>query len=110
MGIGLRKAIVPVQDRLAKEKKNGYKLFQSSPRDRRKLGDILFPLWLLLEISLVLVPSLSIVCPWCTNLSMCVNLCLFSYHYLNYCCSVFHVEKKKMVKTITSGYPPLDLV
>jgi hypothetical protein len=43
----------PVQDALAQEKENRYKIFQSSPRDRKKL--VLLPLWLLLEIYLVLV-------------------------------------------------------
>jgi hypothetical protein len=42
-----------VLDVSAKKEENG---FQSSPRDRRKSGDILLLLWLLLEISLVLVP------------------------------------------------------
>jgi hypothetical protein len=44
--------VFPVWDALAKEKENGYKLSQRSPRDRRK-SDVLFPLWLLPEISLV---------------------------------------------------------
>jgi hypothetical protein len=37
-----------------KEQENEHKLFQSSPRDRRS-GDVLPPLWLLLEECLVLV-------------------------------------------------------
>jgi hypothetical protein len=41
----------PVQDLLAKEKKSGNKLFQSSLRHRRKLGDVLLPLWLLWRYS-----------------------------------------------------------
>ena len=54
--MGFRKAAVPpFWDALAKEKENGNKLFQSSPGVRRKSGDIPLPLWLLLEISLVLV-------------------------------------------------------
>jgi hypothetical protein len=31
------------------------------------------------------------------------NLCLFLFHSLNHCCSMFHVEKKKMVKTLSAG-------
>ena len=34
-----------------KEKENENKLFQSSPRDRRKLRDVLLPLWLLWRYS-----------------------------------------------------------
>jgi hypothetical protein len=37
-----------------KGRKNERKLFQSSPRDRRRLIDVLPPLWLLLEKCLVL--------------------------------------------------------
>ena len=36
--------LLPVWDELANERENGYKLFQSSPRDRRKSGDVLLPL------------------------------------------------------------------
>ena len=39
-----------------------------------------------------------------------VNSCLFLFHCLNDCCSMFHVEKKKMVKTLSAGYPSLDSV
>ena len=39
-----------------------------------------------------------------------VNLCLFLFCCLNDYCSVFHVEKKNMVKTLFAGYPSLDLV
>jgi hypothetical protein len=35
----------------AKEKKKGNKLFQNYTRDRRNLGDALFPLWLLWRYS-----------------------------------------------------------
>jgi hypothetical protein len=41
-------------DALAKEKENECKLFQSSPRNRRRLGGLLLPLWLLLEECLIL--------------------------------------------------------
>jgi hypothetical protein len=40
-----KKSSYPVWDLLAKKKENENKLFQSSPRDRRKTGDVL--LWLL---------------------------------------------------------------
>jgi hypothetical protein len=40
------KQLSPVWDLLAKNKENEKKLFQSSPRDRRKLGEVLLPLWL----------------------------------------------------------------
>lgn len=39
-----------------------------------------------------------------------VNSCLFFFRCLNDCCPVFHVEKKKMVKTLSAGYPSLDSV
>jgi hypothetical protein len=39
-----------------KEKENEYKLFQSSTRDRKRSGDVLIPLWLILEDCLVLGP------------------------------------------------------
>jgi hypothetical protein len=41
-------------DDLVKEKENECKLFQSSPKDRRRSRDVLPPLWLLLEECLVL--------------------------------------------------------
>lgn len=44
------------EDALAKEKENECRLLQSSHRERRS-GDILSPLWLLLEECLVLVLS-----------------------------------------------------
>ena len=97
----------PVWEVLAKEEENG---FQSSPRDRKKLGDVLLPLWLLQEISLVLVtssslPSLCVVCPWyTTNLSMCVN---FLFHCLNDCCFMFHVQNKKWLKLYLLAIHPL---
>ena len=53
-----QKAVLsPVQDALVKEKEIEHNLFQSSPREKR-LGDILLPLWLLLEecLFLLLVP------------------------------------------------------
>ena len=102
-------------DTLVKEKENECKLFQSSPRDWRRLGDVLPPLWLLLEECLVLVLGLlgriagslwwdiylvlfplSIVCPWCTNLSMSVTLCLcfFFIVWRLFCVSCL---KEKMV-------------
>ena len=37
----------------------------------------------------------------------CVNSCLFLFCCLNDCRSVFHVEKKNMVKTLSAGYPSL---
>jgi hypothetical protein len=43
-------------DALVKEKENECKLFENSPRDRRRSGDVLPPLWLLLEECLVLDP------------------------------------------------------
>lgn len=43
------------RDALAIEKENEHKLFQNSPRDRRRSGDVLPPCWLLLEKSLFLV-------------------------------------------------------
>lgn len=43
------------EDALAKEKENECRLLQSSHRERRRSGDILSPLWLLLEECLVLV-------------------------------------------------------
>jgi hypothetical protein len=36
-----------------------------------------------------------------------VNSCLFLFHCLNDCCSIFHVKKKKMVKPLSAGYPNL---
>ena len=36
-----------------------------------------------------------------------VNSCLFLFCCLNDCRSVFHVEKKNMVKTLSAGYPSL---
>ena len=39
-----------------------------------------------------------------------VNSCLFLFCCLNDCRSVFHVEKKKMVKTLSAGYPSFDSV
>jgi hypothetical protein len=45
------KQLSPVWDLLAKKRKNENKLFQSSPRDRRKTGDVLLPLWLLWRYS-----------------------------------------------------------
>ena len=42
-------------DDLVKEKENECKLFQSSPKDRRRSRDVLPPLWLPLEEGLVLV-------------------------------------------------------
>ena len=41
-------------DALVKEKENECKLFQSSPRDSRRSGDVLPPLWLLLVECLIL--------------------------------------------------------
>ena len=55
--IGFIKAVVPCPEHISKREGKG---FQSSPRDRRKSADILLPLWLLLEISLVLVISRSL--------------------------------------------------
>ena len=54
--ISFRKAVVPCLGSLKKEKKRRRekkenKLFQSSPRDRRKTGDVLLPLWLLWRYS-----------------------------------------------------------
>jgi hypothetical protein len=48
--MGLRKTVLPhlPRDALAEEKENTCKMFQSSPRDRRR-SDVLPPLWLLLE-------------------------------------------------------------
>ena len=69
-----------------KRRKNGYQLFQRSPRDRRKLGNILLPLWLLWRYSSFWLEylgsfetsnslsSLSIVCPWYTNLSIRLSI------------------------------------
>jgi hypothetical protein len=45
------KQLSPVQDLLVNEKDYGNKLFQSSPRDQRKSGDVLLPLWLLWRYS-----------------------------------------------------------
>jgi hypothetical protein len=45
----------PDWNALVKEKENGYKLSQRSPRDRRKSEDVLLLFWLLPEISLVQV-------------------------------------------------------
>jgi hypothetical protein len=45
------KQLSPLWDLLAKKRENENKLFQSSPRDRRKLGDVLLPLWLLWRYS-----------------------------------------------------------
>jgi hypothetical protein len=45
------KQLFLVWDLLAKKRENENKLFQSSPRDRRKLGDVLLPLWLLWRYS-----------------------------------------------------------
>jgi hypothetical protein len=82
--IGFRKAVIRYLGPFSKEKENGNKIFQRSPRDRRKLGDAMLPLWLPwrysqywlgylgpFEISSSIL-SLSIVCPWCTNLSTCL--------------------------------------
>ena len=44
-----------MSEMLYQKKENGYKLFQVSPGDERKAGDVLHPLWILLEISLVFV-------------------------------------------------------
>jgi hypothetical protein len=33
---------------------SAYKLVQSSPRDRRKWGDVLLPLWILMELCPIL--------------------------------------------------------
>lgn len=52
--MGFRKAS-PSGDALVKEKGSECNLFQSSPGVRRKLGDILLPLWLSLRECLVLV-------------------------------------------------------
>ena len=49
--ISFRKAVSPVWDLLAIKRENENKLFQSSPRDRRKTGDVLLPLWLLWRYS-----------------------------------------------------------
>jgi hypothetical protein len=40
-----------ISKKYKKRKKNENKLFQSSPRDRRKMGDVLLPLWLLWRYS-----------------------------------------------------------
>ena len=48
-GLVSEKQLLPAYDTLAK---NVYKLSQSSPRDRRKLGYVLLLSWLLLEIFL----------------------------------------------------------
>ena len=92
-------------------KKNGHKLFQSSPRDSWKLGDVLLPLWLLVELSLVLVKSRSL---WDTKISSLSVYCLSLVHQSVHVClvlfrclndySMFHIEKK------SAGCPSLDLV
>jgi hypothetical protein len=51
---GFRKSVVPCLGHFSK-REGKHKLFQNSLRDRKKLGDVLLPLWLLLEISIVLV-------------------------------------------------------
>jgi hypothetical protein len=61
-----QKSSCPLSRYISKKEK------EKSYRDRRKSENVLLPLWLLLEISLVLVttsslPSLSIVPPWCTS-------------------------------------------
>ena len=76
------KQLSPVWDMLAKEKENEYKVCQSFPRHRRKLGDAQLNLWILLETILFLVtsssfPALSIFCPWLTHLSTCLFLFCF---------------------------------
>ena len=38
--IGFRKAVIRYLGPFSKEKENGNKIFQRSPRDRRKLGDV----------------------------------------------------------------------
>jgi hypothetical protein len=54
--ISFRKAVIPCLGSFSKKKKrekNENKLFQSSPGNRRKMGDVLLPLWLLfLAVSL----------------------------------------------------------
>jgi hypothetical protein len=39
-----------------------------------------------------------------------VSLCLFLFRCLNDCFSMFHVEKKKIVKTLSADSPSLDSV
>ena len=82
-----------VSDVLSKEKENRYRLSQCSPRDRRKSGDVLLPLWLLLEISLIQIQVLFFL--YCLSLvHKFVHMCQFMSVFVMFC-SVFHVEKKK---------------
>ena len=118
------KQLSPVWDTLGKEKENECKQFQSSPRDRRKQGNVQLTLWLLLEKCLVLVlvllgrisgslwdiqfsylsvQSLSLTCH---SVHVC-HLCLILLCHLNDYCTLFHVQKKKLVKTLSTGCLPL---
>ena len=51
--------------------------------------------------------TLSVLSVFGAPICPCVNFCLLLLHCLNDYCSMFHVEKKKMVKTLSAGYPSL---
>jgi hypothetical protein len=68
--------------------------------------------WSLQETSLVLVtssflPSLYCLCLVHQSVHVSTHVCLFLFCCLNDGCSMFHVEKKNMVKTLSAGYPSL---
>ena len=70
-----------------------------------------FPLWILLEILLVLYsvfPLCVLFCPWCTSCPP-VNLCLSLFSCLHDSRSVLHDEKKNLVKISSSGGLSLNL-
>ena len=49
--ISFRKAVIPCLGSFIKKEKNENMLFPSSPGNRRKMGDVLLPLWLLWRYS-----------------------------------------------------------
>jgi hypothetical protein len=65
--------------------------FKSSPKDRRKSGDVL-------SSGYIRSPTLSVLSVLGAPICPCVNLCLFLFCCLNDYCSMFHVEKKKWLK------------
>ena len=76
------------QSRTSQQKKNEHKLFQSSPRITWKLGDVLHPLWLIEELSLVLVKSSSL---WDSNFSSLSVYCLSLVHQSIHVCQFMSI-------------------
>ena len=85
-------------------------LFQGQKEIRRQPAFSLAPTGDILSSGYIKFSTLSVLSVFGAPICPYVNVCLLLLHCLNDYCSMFYVEKKKTVKTLSAGYPSLDSV